>query len=79
MNRRAEWPIIGLGAINSASRQVVLRDSGNRSIGRRQVFVLASAIHFTGAFLQLFEVVENCSADELTFSSGESRGLGHAT
>ncbi|KAL9072769.1 MAG: hypothetical protein Q9161_003310 [Pseudevernia consocians] len=38
MNRRAEWSIIGLSTINPTSRQVILRDSGNSSIGRLKVF-----------------------------------------
>ena len=44
MNRRAEWSIIGFSTIDSASRQVVLRDSGNCSIGRRKIFVFGVSI-----------------------------------
>lgn len=37
MNRRAKRSIIGLSAIDSASCQVVVRNSGNTSIGRCKV------------------------------------------
>lgn len=44
MNRRAEWAIIGLTTINPTSCQVVLRDSGNSSVGRCKIFKLGVSI-----------------------------------
>ena len=38
MNRRAEWPTIGIGAIDSAGCQVIVRDAWKSSIGRCKVF-----------------------------------------
>lgn len=44
MNRRAEWSIVGLGTIYSASRQFVVWDSGNRSIGCRKIFEITVSV-----------------------------------
>ena len=41
MNRRAKWSIVGLSTIDPASCQVVVRDSGNRSVSSREVFRFA--------------------------------------
>ena len=38
MNRRAEWPTIGIRAIDSAGCQVVVRDAWKTSVGRCKVF-----------------------------------------
>ena len=59
MNRRAEWSIIGLSTINPTSRQVILRDSGNSSIGRLKVFKLGVSMsnsnRVKGNFLKVRE------------------------
>ena len=47
MNRRAEWPIIGIGAIDSAGCQVVVRDAWKSSIGRCKVFEIGVSILFS--------------------------------
>lgn len=44
MNGRAKWSIIRLSSIDSASCQVVLRDSGSSSIGRGKVFKFGVSI-----------------------------------
>ena len=47
MNRRAEWSIVGVGTIDSASRQFVVRDSGNCSIGCRKIFETGVSIRIS--------------------------------
>lgn len=41
MDRRAEWSIVGLSTVDPASCQVVVRNSGNSSVGSREVFKFA--------------------------------------
>ena len=44
MNRRAEWPTIDIGAIDSAGCQVIVRDAWKSSIGRCKVFEIGVSI-----------------------------------
>ena len=44
MNRRAEWPTIVIGAIDSAGCQVIVRNARKSSIGRCKVFEIGVSI-----------------------------------
>lgn len=66
MNRRAEWSIIGLSTINPTSRQVVLRDSGNSSIGRLKVFKLSVSMSLSKP-----------SKEKTLWKLGKGMGQGH--
>ena len=44
MNRRAEWPTIMIGAIDSAGCQVIVRDAWKSSIGRCKVLGIGVSI-----------------------------------
>ena len=44
INRRAEWSIVGIGTIDSAGRQFIVRNSGNCSIGCRKIFEIGISI-----------------------------------